>query len=90
MELLGRYSNLADWAKKLDGLIGMTDLRPQPALHGIIRKLRPDDLDYLVAAFEAGARIHELALRSKIHRATVSLHLHRQGVRKRSLRMGGQ
>lgn len=84
MELLGRYSNLAKWAKKLDRLAGMTEQRPQSALHKTVRKLRPDEVEALVAAYEAGVKIYELASQFKIHRTTASLHLHRRGVAAKS------
>jgi hypothetical protein len=37
----------------------------------------------LVEQYQAGATVYELAERFKIHRVTVSEHLHRQGVRMR-------
>jgi predicted DNA-binding protein YlxM (UPF0122 family) len=38
----------------------------------------------LVAGYESGATVYELAVRFKIHRQTVSQHLHRQGVKVRN------
>lgn len=81
MELLGYYSNLGDWAKKLDHLSGMTERRPRPKLHGVVRRLGPDEVNALVGGYEAGATVYELAVRFKIHRTTVSEHLHREGVK---------
>jgi DNA-directed RNA polymerase specialized sigma24 family protein len=37
----------------------------------------------LVEAYQAGATVYELAERFKIHRQTVSKHLHREGVKMR-------
>jgi DNA-binding CsgD family transcriptional regulator len=42
--------------------------------------LTESDVDDLVAGYEAGATVYELAERFGIHRATVSEHLHRRGV----------
>jgi hypothetical protein len=48
-----------------------------------VRKLRAEQVQELVEAYEAGATVYQLAERFKIHRVTVSAHLHRQGVRMR-------
>ena len=45
-----------------------------------VTTLRAADVAALVDAYESGATIYELATRFKIHRMTVSQHLHRQGV----------
>jgi hypothetical protein len=52
--------------------------RPQalPSGTATAPALDPTNLDY-----QAGATVYELATRFKIHRVTVSEHLHRQGVR---------
>jgi hypothetical protein len=51
-----------------------------------VRKLTRDELCELVAGYKAGATVYELAEQFKIHRVTVSDHLHRQGT---CLRGGG-
>jgi DNA invertase Pin-like site-specific DNA recombinase len=83
VELLGYYSNLVDWAEKLDRLPELTGQRQEPILHGVVRRLKPDEIDALVRAYEGGATVYELATRFKIHRTTVSEHLHHQGVKMR-------
>ena len=44
------------------------------------RQLRNDEVDQLVRGYEEGATVYELADRFRIHRLTVSRHLHRAGV----------
>src|ERR1019366_6221183 len=78
----GRYSNLADWAKELrqlSAMAGQPRLREQSKLHQVVRRLRADEVNALVARYESGATVYELAALFKIHRTTVSAHLHRHG-----------
>ena len=48
------------------------------------RRLSPTDIDDLVAAYQAGATISQLAVEFGIHRATVAGHLDRHGVPRHS------
>jgi transposase-like protein len=50
------------------------------------RRFTTRDVDELVAGYETGATVNELAARFGVHRTTVMHHLHRHGVRGRSLR----
>jgi hypothetical protein len=44
------------------------------------RQLRPSEIDALVAAYQAGSTVYELAKHFGIHRATVGQHLRTRGV----------
>jgi hypothetical protein len=83
VELLGYYSNLVDWADKLDHLSKFAGQRQEPALHGVVRRLKHDEVSQLVASYEAGATVCQLSTQFNIHRTTVSAHLRRQGARVR-------
>jgi DNA-directed RNA polymerase specialized sigma24 family protein len=83
VDLLGCYSKRTSWTKREQPLPHPTDGDQQSAL----RRRRPAvvalsdaDVEALVEAYRAGATVYELATRFKIHRTTVSQHLHRQGV----------
>ena len=54
-----------------------------PPRHGIVRRLSDEQVAMLVGRYVDGATIKDLAKYFKIHRATVSMHLLRQGVRDR-------
>ncbi|XVS66017.1 hypothetical protein ACQPYE_08175 [Actinosynnema sp. CA-299493] len=45
-----------------------------------MRPLRPQEIDALVEAYEAGAGVKTLAERFGVHRATVGRHLHSRGI----------
>jgi lambda repressor-like predicted transcriptional regulator len=49
-------------------------------LHQRLRRLPPDEVEQVVAAYEAGASVYVLADTFGIHRHTVSAHLHQAGV----------
>jgi len=51
----------------------------QSKFHTSVRKLSPEQVQELVAAYKDRATMRELAARYQIHRTTVSLHLRRQG-----------
>jgi DNA-directed RNA polymerase specialized sigma24 family protein len=46
----------------------------------VARQLRNDEIDQLIYGYQEGATVYELADRFRIHRLTVSRHLHRAGV----------
>jgi Mor family transcriptional regulator len=56
-----------------------------PPLHGgrqIQHRLRSEETERLVADYQTGARINELATRYRVNRATVIQHVNRSGVRR--------
>jgi Helix-turn-helix domain len=88
VELLGRYSSYAYWTKQVRrAKVCPRTVASAPTLRKPVRKLGSNDFGALVAGYEAGATVYELAERFKIHRVTVAEHLHRQQVclRRRSL-----
>jgi DNA-binding transcriptional ArsR family regulator len=86
-ELLGRYSNWTSWANRTRSIERTGANRPEtsPRTRGTARRLSDDEVTELVARYHAGATIYDLAERFKIHRTTVSQHLHRRGVTMRGL-----
>jgi hypothetical protein len=50
----------------------------------IHRRLRPDAIDQLVAGYQAGSTVYQLADQFRIHPSTVSKVLERQGVPRRN------
>ncbi|MGW3539566.1 helix-turn-helix domain-containing protein [Nocardia niigatensis] len=60
--------------------------RPEPRSYKPNRKLSPDEIQKLIARYDGGASIAELAREFGMHTQTVDAHLKRQGVEKRSLR----
>jgi transposase len=56
----------------------------------IVRKLTADEVNSLIAGYKAGTTVHQLADRFKIHRATVSGHLHGHGGQMRMRGMSGE
>jgi len=50
----------------------------------IHRRLRPPEIDELVAGYRVGATIYQLATEFRIHRSTVSLLLERQRIPRRN------
>jgi DNA-directed RNA polymerase specialized sigma24 family protein len=55
---------------------------PQTGQHdtSAIPRLPDVQLDELVRGYQDGASVYDLATRFGVHRATVSLHLHRAGI----------
>jgi hypothetical protein len=83
VELLGYYSRQTNWAKGINRLLELA-VRVRVVTQGnpyeSVLKLRPDQVQELVAQYEAGASMCELAALFKVHRTTVSAHLRRQGL----------
>jgi DNA-directed RNA polymerase specialized sigma24 family protein len=81
VELLGRYSNQAKWTLTVEQAsrsLGTTT--EETTLRRTVRQLSPDHVTKLIADYEAGATVYELAEKYKINRKTVSEQLHRHGV----------
>ena len=87
VELLGRYSNWTSWANQARTVDQTAEGRPElrPRTRGTARQLSEDEVTALVTGYQAGATVYDLATRFKIHRTTVSQHLHRRGAAMRGL-----
>jgi len=84
VELLGRYSNWTKWTKGVNqARSSQRRVVEQRTSRNIVRRLSSEQVDSLIAGYQAGATVYELAERFKIHRVTVSEHLHRAGTRMR-------
>jgi hypothetical protein len=84
---MGRWSNLFDQGERLQTLV---DIEPSgPIGHNsgtskqIHKRLRTSQVTELVAGYEAGATVYELADQFRISRGTVSSLLERRGVPRR-------
>jgi biotin operon repressor len=83
VDLLRRYSNRTSWAKRLRCLPkGTTEAATDTVRvrRRTATRLPANQVAALVDGYRAGETVYELAARFGIHRATVSGHLHRQGV----------
>ena len=87
VELLGRYSNWTSWANRARTIDQTAEGKPElrPCTRGTARQLSEDEVTELVISYQAGATVYDLATRFKIHRTTVSQHLHRRGAAMRGL-----
>ena len=88
MELIGRYSNPFEQGERLRDLVEMVpkgspevSAGPRKQVH---RRLRPAEIEELVAGYQAGATACQLADRFRIHRTTVLSLLERQSVARRN------
>jgi hypothetical protein len=59
---------------------------PPPRILQTQRRLSAEQVDQLVAAYQAGKTVRELASQFDLHRTTVLAHLERQGVSRRASR----
>jgi DNA-directed RNA polymerase specialized sigma24 family protein len=81
VELLERYSNRTNWFKTVHRALGSQRSVADFVTHrDTLRRLSCEQVTALVAGYQAGATVYELAERFDINRKTVSEHLHRQGV----------
>ena len=84
LKLMGAYARWAYWTKRLP--IWSTLPESSTQSDGDVTRRRAGvrlpatRVRELVAGYEAGATVYELADRFGVHRDTVSAHLHRQGV----------
>lgn len=91
MEVIRRYSNCSDLVLVMIDIVRRIEEYDQTDEPGLSptdgrvecrtsRRLRPAEVDELVAAYRSGATIRELAAQFGVHRATVGQHLAAQGV----------
>lgn len=87
MELTGRYYNTKHQISELESLLGRlpdTSKPPRPArrcrVPGTARQLESQQVQELIAGYQAGATVYELGERFGIDRRTVSEILHRHDV----------
>ena len=87
VEVMGRYSNHVDQEERVSALLDpvpATPRRPEiSTTKQVHRRLRPDLVDDLVAGYEGGRTVRQLADQFGIGRETVSKLLRRRGVRTR-------
>jgi len=88
VEVIGRYSNHCDQGERLRDLVEMVpnglskaNIQTKRQIH---RRLRPPEIDELVAGYQVGATVYQLANEFRIHRSTVSLLLERRRVPRRN------
>jgi transposase-like protein len=87
VEVLGRYSNLCDQGERVQTLLQIV---PDGASEGnlrtprqVQRRLPPTETAELIAEYQSGDSVKELALRHNVHRETVSKILSRHGIARR-------
>ncbi len=86
VEVLGRYSNQGELASHLQELGNMTpegEGKPHHVKRQVQRRLRQDEIKDLVARYQAGSTVYELADQFRIHRVTVSKLLERESIPRR-------
>ncbi len=83
----GRYYNTKDQVSELESLLGKlpdptapVPKRPMRRIPGRARQLSADQVEELIAGYQAGATVYDLGDRFGIDRRTVSLILKRNGV----------
>lgn len=99
MELSGLFANPGptSFIQVITGIVealGDRESRPQPKSSTPTRRhrvyLTTQQMDELVAAYQAGATTKELASEYRIHRHTVSIYLRRRGEPRRHQPMGSE
>lgn len=86
VDLLDTYSKQEHWLEEFNRILEMPRTGPPQRLRKpkqVQRRLQPDEISDLVAAYKAGATISDLAKRFQIHTITVTAHLQRQAVKPR-------
>jgi transposase-like protein len=87
VEVLGRYSNLRDQGERVQTLLQIVpEGTPEVNLRTprqVQRRLSPDETTKLIASYETGEKVKDLALRHGLHRETVSKILTRHGIARR-------
>ena len=81
-----RYSNLRDQGERLQALSKMVPSGPSKvnprAPKQVHRRLKPAEIGELVARYQDGAKVRDLAADYRINRNTVIGHINRAGVRR--------
>jgi hypothetical protein len=84
---MGRYSNHCDQGERLRSLLAIVPSCSQNvgtrSRKHVCRRLRPPEIEELIAGYKAGAPIKALVARFKIDESTVTQHVKRAGVRLR-------
>jgi hypothetical protein len=84
VEVLGRYSNLLEQGERVQTLLQIVpDGSPEVNLRTprqVQRRLTPAETDQLIAEYESGDSVKDLARRHNLHRETVSKILTRHGI----------
>jgi DNA-directed RNA polymerase specialized sigma24 family protein len=87
VELIGSYSNRGQMASELRKLSDRSRLRHRsaspPAPKQVHRRLRPAEVDEVVALYLAGATLRQLGQQFRVHRTTVSELLQQRGIQRR-------
>lgn len=65
----------ATWGNSTQSLPPIT-----PRAYRIMQRLRPHQVDELVAAYQTGATVKQLAVALSVHRGTISKHLRARGI----------
>ena len=91
---MGRYSNLCEQGERFRELLEMVPSGPLKPTSRTIRKnqrrLRDAELDRLVAGYQSGATVYELADQFGVHRHTVSDILERNDVPRRYQKLSSE
>jgi transposase-like protein len=87
VEVLGRYSNLRDQGERVQTLLqivpeGASEVNLRTPRQ-VQRRLAPDETAKMIASYEGGETVKDLAVRHGLHRETVSKILTRHGVARR-------
>jgi hypothetical protein len=86
VELLGRYSNHPDQGERIQVLVEMVPSGPPEANlrtpRQVQRRLRRAEIEELVASYQAGGKVNDLAAHYQVNRNTVMGHIERVGVRR--------
>jgi hypothetical protein len=82
---MGRYSNRGEMASELQILLDMTP-EPGPVIERkekqFHHRLYSEEIEQLIADYQAGAKVRDLADRYRVNRNTVIQHINRAGVRR--------
>jgi hypothetical protein len=86
VEVMGRYSNHADPGERLRVLVEMVPSGPLEVelrkAKQVQRRLRTAEVEELVANYQAGGKVNDLAAHYQVNRNTIMGHVNRAGVRR--------
>src|SRR5665213_112321 len=84
VEVMGRWSKLSDQGERLTTLVKTVpkgSIQPKTRKPTqVARQLRPAEIEELVAGYQDGATVYQLAAQFRISRSTVSQHLEREDI----------